>query len=109
MYRTKIGARTAFAAVLTALVLVVAPACANAADTGWIYTSTSSNTVNGCLVGGYQEPAYADAYEKTSCSGQIGLKSKFVSGGTYWISGLYWGNSTATVSYANTFGHRIFH
>lgn len=82
---------------------------ASAADTGWIYSSTSSNTVDGCSVGGYHQPSYAYGYEKTSCSGSIGLKSKYVDGGTYWISGLKWGSSTVTISNADTFAHKVYH
>ncbi len=43
------------------------------------------------------------------CPGSVGEKIKYLSGGTYWISGISWKADFVTRYHSGTVGYEVFH
>jgi len=87
--------------------MATVPASAAEESTGWL-TYSWSPYLNGCGMISY---LYSNGAETSDagCSGDVGEKIKYTSGGTTWISGLYYGANYIWVGHANTTAYRVFH
>jgi len=98
------------AVAVTVALVVLAPTAASAASTAWVSTDNLLESVDGCTIQGYNTSDRAVAWEKFGCSGDIGLRIRYTSGGsTYYSIATTWDPVIVTVNHSNVTGFRVYH
>jgi len=89
------------AIAVTVAVAVLAPTAASATVTGWLHGVADTEKPSGCPVEGYDASNRAVVYELTSCSGTVGVKGRYSSGGYNYETSWDYDPQIATVNHSN--------